>query len=81
VYVTVTGEIDGRFVQDTYAHKVYNKEIGGKTWSAIQITTSAGICAMVDLLANGKLPAKGFVKQEDVDFTDFITNRFGSYYA
>ncbi|MBL4601340.1 MAG: saccharopine dehydrogenase NADP-binding domain-containing protein [Emcibacteraceae bacterium] len=81
VYVTVTGDIDGRYVQDSYAHKVYNQEIGGKMWSAIQITTSAGICAMVDLLAEGKLPSKGFVKQEDVDFNDFITNRFGKYYA
>lgn len=81
VYVTVTGDINGRFVQDSYAHKVYNQEIGGKMWSAIQITTSAGICAMVDLLADGKLPSKGFVKQEDVDFNDFITNRFGKYYA
>lgn len=81
VYVTVTGHIDGRFVQDSYAHKVYNQEIGGKMWSAIQITTSAGICAMVDLLAEGKLPAKGFVKQEDVNHKDFIENRFGKYYA
>ncbi len=81
VYVTVSGDIDGRFVQDTYAHKVYNQKIGSKMWSAIQITTSAGICAMVDLLADGKLPAKGFVKQEDVNFDDFISNRFGKYYA
>ncbi len=81
VYVTVTGDIDGRFVQDSYAHKVYNQEIGGKMWSAIQVTTSAGICAMVDLLAEGKLPQKGFVRQEDVEYQDFITNRFGKYYA
>ena len=81
VYVTVTGHIDGRFVQDSYAHKVYNQEIGGKMWSAIQVTTSSGICAMVDLLADGKLPQKGFVRQEDVDHKDFINNRFGKYYA
>lgn len=81
VYVTVTGHIDGRFVQDSHAHKVYNQEIGGKMWSAIQVTTSAGICAMVDLLADGKLPQKGFVRQEDVNHKDFIANRFGKYYA
>ena len=33
--------------------------------SAIQITTAAGICAMCDLLVAGKLPQKGFVKQEE----------------
>lgn len=81
VFVTVTGEQKGRFVQETYAHKVYAQEIGGEVWSAIQITTAAGICAMVDLLAEGKLPSKGFVRQEDTNFGDFIENRFGRYYA
>ncbi|WP_308911645.1 saccharopine dehydrogenase family protein [Pseudokordiimonas caeni] len=81
VFVTVTGMKDGRFTQETYAHKVYAKDIGGKRFSAIQITTSAGICTVLDLLAHGKLPQKGFVRQEDVNFDDFIVNRFGSAYA
>jgi len=81
VFVTVTGMKDGRFTQETYAHKVYAKDIGAKRFSAIQITTSAGICTVLDLLANGKLPQKGFVRQEDVNFDDFIANRFGSAYA
>ena len=81
VFATVTGEKNGRFMQESYAHKVYARTIGGKTYTAIQITTAAGICAMVDLLAEGKLPQKGFVRQEDTNFDDFIANRFGSAYA
>ncbi|PCI63344.1 MAG: saccharopine dehydrogenase [Kordiimonadales bacterium] len=81
VFVNVSGEKDGRFIQETYAHKVYAADIGGKRFSAIQITTAAGICTMLDMLANGKLPQKGFVRQEDADFQDFIENRFGSAYA
>jgi saccharopine dehydrogenase-like NADP-dependent oxidoreductase len=49
--------------------------------SAIQITTAAGICAMVDLLAEGKLPKKGFVRQEEADLPSFLANRFGRYYT
>ena len=49
--------------------------------SAIQVTTACGICAMTDLLANGKLPQKGFVRQEECDLSDFLANRFGRYYA
>jgi len=81
IFATVSGDRDGRFMQDTYAHKVYAREMFGRTWSAIQITTASGICAMLDLMRAGKLPDRGFVRQEDAKFADFITNRFGKNYA
>jgi saccharopine dehydrogenase-like NADP-dependent oxidoreductase len=49
--------------------------------SAIQLTTASGICAMVDMLCEGKLPQAGFVRQEDVPLDTFLANRFGRYYA
>ena len=49
--------------------------------SAIQVTTATGICAMCDLLVEGKLPQKGFVRQEEAKLSDFLSNRFGRYYA
>jgi len=81
VFVTVTGEREGRLQQDTYAKKIYAREIDGRLFSAIQVTTAAGICAMVDLLVQGKLPQTGFVRQEQASLADFLGNRFGSYYA
>lgn len=81
VFVNVSGYKDGKLVQESYANKIYSQLINGKHWSAIQITTAAGICAVLDLLAEGKLPQRGFVRQEDISFDDFITNRFGQYYA
>jgi len=81
VFVTVSGQQDGRLTQETFAKKVYNASVGGKLWSAIQITTAAGVCAMVDLLRAGKLPQRGFVRQEDADLKDVLANRFGRHYA
>ncbi|MEX0964021.1 MAG: saccharopine dehydrogenase family protein [Pseudohongiellaceae bacterium] len=81
VFVNVSGYKDGKLVQETYANKIYSQIINGKQWSAIQITTAAGICAVLDLLVEGKLPQKGFVRQEDINFDDFIGNRFGQYYS
>ena len=81
IFVTVSGDRDGRFMQESYAQKVYSRDIAGTRWSAIQITTASGICAMVDLLRDGKLPQKGFVKQEDTALDDFLANRFGANYA
>ncbi|NND82584.1 MAG: saccharopine dehydrogenase family protein [Gammaproteobacteria bacterium] len=80
VFINVSGIKNGQLVQESYANKIYNHRMSGQTWSAIQITTAAGICAVLDLQAEGKLPKKGFVRQEDVVFDDFINNRFGQYY-
>jgi saccharopine dehydrogenase-like NADP-dependent oxidoreductase len=81
VFVTVSGNSDGRYIQTTFARKVYSRHLYNNNWSAIQITTASGICAMLDLLREGKLPQKGFVRQEDCDFNDFINNRFGANFA
>lgn len=81
VFVTVSGLRDGRLMQETYAHKVYSQLLGGTLRSAIQVTTAAGICTALDLLATGRLPARGFIRQEDMALADFLDNRFGAVYA
>ncbi len=81
IFVTVTGTKDGRYQQLSYAKKIYNAEIGGEHWGAIQITTAAGLCGVLDLHAQGALPKSGFIRQEDVACDAFLSNRFGKYYA
>jgi saccharopine dehydrogenase-like NADP-dependent oxidoreductase len=81
VFVTVSGQRDGRLTQQAFAKKIYAAEVEGELMSAIQITTAAGICAMVDLMAHGKLPRKGFVRQEEAPLKEFLANRFGKHYA
>ncbi len=80
IFVAVTGRRDGVLTQENYVKKIYG-DAQGSGPSAIQATTAAGICAMVDLHREGKLPATGFVRQEDTDLDDFIANRFGRVYA
>lgn len=79
-FCAATGIRDGQLVQITDARKIYHQEIAGENWSAIQITTAAGICAALDLFVAGDLPQQGFVRQEQVDFSKFLANRFGRYY-
>jgi len=81
VFVTVSGSKDGRLIQESYANKIYAQNVNGHMRSAIQITTAAGICTVLDMLADGSLPAKGFVKQEDIPLEKFLQNRFGRAYA
>ncbi len=80
VFCTVTGWRNGRLVQMSDARKVYHETIDDEPWSAIQLTTAAGICAAIDLFSTGRLPTQGFVRQEEIVFDDFVRNRFGRQY-
>ena len=80
VFVTVSGERDGQFVQEVFARKIFADRSEDNPMSAIQITTAAGICAAVDLFREGKLPQSGFIRQEQVALPEFLANRFGSAY-
>jgi saccharopine dehydrogenase-like NADP-dependent oxidoreductase len=79
-FCTVTGLRKGLLVQKSDARKIYHQQIGDELWSAIQITTAAGICAVLDLHVARKLPRRGLVKQEQVTMDEFLSNRFGQYY-
>jgi saccharopine dehydrogenase-like NADP-dependent oxidoreductase len=79
-FCTVTGQRNGQLTQISDARKIYDCTLAGERWSAIQLTTAAGICAVLDLHVAGQLPQRGFVRQEEVDFDAFITNRFGKHY-
>ena len=81
VFVTVSGIKEGRLVQESYASRIFGDIIDGTQFSAIQLTTAAGICVMLDLLAQGALPRHGFIRQEDVTLAQFLANRFGHVYA
>lgn len=80
VFSTVTGWRDGEYQQVADARKIYHGDIHGLAASSIQITTATSVCAVVDLWREGKLPHRGFVRQEDVALTDFLENRFGAPY-
>ena len=80
VFVTMSGAKNGRLQQETYANKIYSRALGGTMRSAIQVTTAAGICGVLDLLATKQLPQAGFVRQEDIPLDVFLSNRFGGVY-
>ena len=81
VYVAVTGTQDGELREENYVNKIYPQVIAGRLWSAIQVTTAAGITAVVDLVLESKGRYSGFVAQEQFRLTDILANRFGRYYA
>ena len=81
VFATASGLREGRLVQDSYSARILGTRVAGHTLSAIQLTTAAGICTALDLVAQGRLPQRGFVGQEAVALAGFLGNRFGAVYA
>lgn len=80
IFITASGEKGGKMTQETYTRKIYHDMVGQQHFAAIQISTAAGLCAAVDLMVSGRLPQRGFVRQEDVSLSDFVGNRFGNHY-
>jgi saccharopine dehydrogenase-like NADP-dependent oxidoreductase len=81
VYAAVTGKQDGELREENYVNKIYPQVIAGRLWSAIQVSTAAGITAVVDLVLEQKGRYQGFVAQEQFRLTDILANRFGRHYA
>jgi saccharopine dehydrogenase-like NADP-dependent oxidoreductase len=81
VYAAVTGIQDGELREENYVNKVYPEVVAGRLWSAIQITTAAGICSVLDRILQSPEPRKGFIAQEEFSLKDILENRFGQYYA
>lgn len=81
IFVNCVGLKNGRRHQVNLKTVVRAQELFGRVWPAIESTTAAGVCAMVDLHHEGKLPAKaGFIRQEDVSLEDFHKTIFGQVY-
>lgn len=81
IYAAVTGMQDGELREENYVNKVYPEVVAGRLWSAIQITTAAGICSVMDRILQSSEPPKGFLAQEAFSLTNILENRFGEYYA
>lgn len=81
VYAAVAGLQAGELREENYVSKIYPQVIAGRLWSAIQVTTAAGISAVVDLVLGQGERFRGFVAQEEFRLPEILQNRFGRYYA
>jgi saccharopine dehydrogenase-like NADP-dependent oxidoreductase len=81
IYVAVAGYQDGELREENYVNKVYPQEIAGRLWSAIQVTTAAGVTAVLDLVLSSPSAYRGFVRQEQFRLPEVLANRFGRWYA
>lgn len=80
IFINAIGTRQGRREQINFRRIVPATDLFGRTWPAIELTTAAGVCAMVDLHRLGKLPRSGFVSQEQCGLGLFNQSIFGLAY-
>jgi saccharopine dehydrogenase-like NADP-dependent oxidoreductase len=80
VFASAAGLRNGRFEQETRVARIFGSTLRGTQRTAIELTTAAGITGAIELLCSGKLPASGFIGQEQILLPDFLSTKVGYYY-
>ncbi len=80
VYAVVEGWQEEKVFRNEYFRAFYPITIDDKQWRAISWTTAASVAAVVEMVANGTLPDKGFIKQEEIPFDKFLETNNGSFF-
>jgi len=80
VYAVVEGWKDDKLAREEFYRAYHPRDIDGKSWRAISWTTAGSVAAVVELVADGKLPQKGFIKQEDIPFAEYLQTENGAFF-
>ena len=75
------GWVGDQLTREEFVRTYYPQTIAGKQRRTIAWTTAASICAVVEMVNNGQLPDKGFIRQEEIPLEPFLATRNGSYYG
>lgn len=81
VHVSAEGIVDGHPGRKEFVRSYRPIELAGKVRTAIAWTTAGSVVAVVEMVRDGKLPGKGFLKQEQIPLADFLNTPTGSLYA
>jgi len=80
IHVSVEGQVDESMQRREFVRALKPLVIGGRQRTAIAWTTASSVAAVIELVRNGTLPQKGFLKQEEIPLGAFLQTRNGSRY-
>ena len=76
LFVNTVGNDDAGLLQRSYVKKIYAGTVSGHPLSAIQLSTAAGLVAILELFAEGVL-TPGFIRQESIALDQFFSTQWG----
>ena len=77
VHVSAEGTVDGGLRRKEFVRAYDVTEVAGARRTAIAWTTSASAVSVIEMVRDGSLPARGFLKQEEIPLAPFFTTRAG----
>ncbi len=80
VHASVEGRMDERLQRREFVRAYYPLEIAGEARTAIAWTTSASVCAVMEMVRDGAVAGRGLLKQEEIPLDLFLKTDNGAYY-
>jgi len=77
VHVSAEGKLDGRLARREFVRAYRPIELAGGMQTAIAWTTSASVVAVIEMVRDGALPQRGFLKQEEIPLAKFLMTTTG----
>jgi saccharopine dehydrogenase-like NADP-dependent oxidoreductase len=80
VHVSAEGTADGGLRRKEFVRAYYPIEIAGTKRTAIAWTTSASVVSVIEMVRDGRVQPKGFLKQEDIPLESFLATKAGQLF-
>jgi saccharopine dehydrogenase-like NADP-dependent oxidoreductase len=77
IHIASEGTVDGQLRRHEFVRAYRPIEIAGTCRTAIAWTTASSVAAVIELVATGALPERGFLKQEDIPVEAFLATAPG----
>ncbi|GAB3254710.1 saccharopine dehydrogenase NADP-binding domain-containing protein [Larkinella harenae] len=81
VYAVVEGWKGSLLEREEFFRAYHPREIDGQSWRAISWTTAGSVAAVVELVADGLIAQKGFIKQEEIPFALLLQTQNGAFFG
>jgi len=81
IYVSVAGTKNGEAIERSIVKKIYPQTIANHPWAAIQATTAAGVCSVLDLVLSNPEQYHGLIYQEKFTLDDVHNSQFGKIFT
>jgi len=79
IYVVVNGlDTKGKKIEETYTETFYPEMIQGRRYTAIELTTAAGVIGAVEMFVSRILPTHGYFRQEDMSYKKYLGTKLGN---
>jgi saccharopine dehydrogenase-like NADP-dependent oxidoreductase len=81
IHASAEGWQKDKLIHDEFVKAYHPIKIADSSWSAISWTTAASACAIVEMVRDGSIADKGFIKQETIPLTRFLKTKNGRLYS